>query len=453
MLIEDNEGDFYLIREYLEEGKHGVNLKSTSTFKEARSILSGSSAFDVILLDLTLPDASGEKLIKKILALREEAVLIVLTGYADMDFSVKSLSLGVSDNLLKNNLTAGDLWKSIRYSLERKAASESVKKSEKRYRNLFQNNPNPMIIRGLNNRIIDVNRAAIEKYGYAYKRFKTLKMDAIREHQDKKTDIDLPFGTSESNLWLHKNKNGHVFFAEVVSHPVEINDQPATLDIITDITEKIELQEKIIENTIRAEEDERNRIAKELHDGIVQKLAACGMFIQNLHDYAAQNKQLHQKIDRLHKLISDIANETRDLSHNLKSAEFEISSLPQLIEQLSRHLSKESNIHFTFKNHISQDLRVSSTFKMHIYRIMQELCNNTLKHSEASRAVITFEVIGEKLFISYNDNGEGFDVATAQSQGIGIRNIRSRVYRLKGEIDFEKQQQGMHIHIELPITE
>lgn len=454
LVIEDNEGDYFLIHDYLAEGNQQIEVDRASTYREARTLLSEPNVYDVIILDLTLPDLSGEELIKKTLNLKKDAVLIVLTGYSDMEFSVKSLSLGVSDYLLKDDLSANFLWKSIRYSRERKAASVSVKKSEERYRSLFQNNPSPMIIRGEKGRIMDINQAAIEKYGYDYDQFKSIYIEAVRAHREQEPDLELPSGKTENNLWLHKNKSGELFFAEVISHPVDINNQPATLDIVTDITDKIEMQEKIIENTIRAEEEERSRIAKELHDSIVQKLAACGMFVQNLHDYVEDNEELHQKIDRLHKLISDIANETRDLSHNLKSAEFEISSLPQLIDQLTRQLTKESGITFEYNNHIEEGFSADSVFKTHIYRIIQELCSNVIKHSEATRAVITSEIVGNKLYISFSDNGDGFDVTTAQNRGIGIRNIRSRVYRLKGDIEFDNMQnKGIHIHIELPLPQ
>lgn len=456
LIIEDNPGDFHLIREYLSEQGLSENLSHAFKFSVAEKLLNGGKhSFDAILLDLTLPDLSGEELINRVTGLEGNAVTIVLTGHSDMEFGVRSLSMGISDYLLKDELTPNGLFKSIRYSLERRDASENLKKSEERYRALFHNNPNPlMIIDSGSGKILDINREAIVKYGYDASRFKELNLQDIQIGSAGGEANLKSLQNGRSEVRLHKTKNGEIFFAEVNAHPINLDGSKSFIAIISDVSDKLEMQERMVESAVRAEEEERNRIAKDLHDGIVQQLVACGMFIQNLQDKTDDKEKLQEEIDRLSALIRDITNETRDLSHNLKSAEFEITSLADLTGQLVRQLSFDSEVAFIFKNYLSYEDNFDAEFKKHVFRILQELCNNVIKHSKAEKAVISMEVINGILFITIKDNGVGLQSDKAQKHGIGLRNIKSRVYRLGGELDMENQKEGgLQVHIELPVIE
>lgn len=120
LVIEDNKGDALLIEEYILEHAPKAHVDSVSTFCEGRDFAeSAHTSHDVILLDLSLPDASGESLITEAVALWRSRPVIALTGYTDLEFSKKSMSLGVSDYLLKDELSALSLYKSILYSIER----------------------------------------------------------------------------------------------------------------------------------------------------------------------------------------------------------------------------------------------------------------------------------------------------------------------------------------------
>jgi YesN/AraC family two-component response regulator len=121
LVIEDNPGDFALVEDFLFEQIEAPEVVHAADFKSAQLLLGGEGvSFDVVLLDLSLPDRTGESLIKEITEASNHSPVIVLTGYADFDFSVKSLSIGVFDYILKEELTALSLFKSIIYSIERK---------------------------------------------------------------------------------------------------------------------------------------------------------------------------------------------------------------------------------------------------------------------------------------------------------------------------------------------
>lgn len=198
LIIEDNAGDFELINEYLSEQTLSV-IQRAENFRGAASILSGNTAnFDVILLDLTLPDKSGETLITEIMKLAGDVPVIVLTGYANIDFSIRSIYVGISDYLLKDDLTSAGLYKSINYSLQRAKRDKQLKESENRYNTMFQMSPQPMWLMDPETlRFISVNTAAVQNYGYTEEEFLAMTILDIRPKEDAERVISHVNGTVE----------------------------------------------------------------------------------------------------------------------------------------------------------------------------------------------------------------------------------------------------------------
>ncbi|PWG81962.1 response regulator [Pararcticibacter amylolyticus] len=137
LVIEDNPGDFILIEDILNE-YIDPQIVHAETFREAESVLAGNDAplFDVVLLDLTLPDKSGRQLIDQILTLVPHCPVIVLTGFADIEFSMETISLGIADYLLKDELSPMILYKSILYTIERKRYINAIEEQNKRLREI-----------------------------------------------------------------------------------------------------------------------------------------------------------------------------------------------------------------------------------------------------------------------------------------------------------------------------
>jgi PAS domain S-box-containing protein len=133
LVVEDNPGDFFLIQDLLTDEFQHVSIHEARTFLEAKEQLESLSQFDSILLDLSLPDASGEELVGKVLSLSGHTPVIVLTGYGDKNFGIKTLTLGISDYLFKDELTGSQLYKSIAYSIERRRIFNELQESNDRY--------------------------------------------------------------------------------------------------------------------------------------------------------------------------------------------------------------------------------------------------------------------------------------------------------------------------------
>ena len=181
LVVEDNPGDFMIVDSFLREQILNPFIVHAENYKQALSKLSEPDiVFDVILLDLSLPDKSGQNLINEMLLHAPSYPIIVLTGYSDIDFSIKSISQGIYDYLLKDELNETSLYKSIIYAIERKRIISELKNSEKRASDLFNFSPQPMMVYDPEDfQFIQVNKAAIDHYGYSNEEFMNMNMLAL----------------------------------------------------------------------------------------------------------------------------------------------------------------------------------------------------------------------------------------------------------------------------------
>ena len=246
LIVEDNLGDYVLIEEYLAENVLNPNLQRADSFAEAKKILlATSNKFDVIFLDLSLQDLSGEQLIIQVLEMASGSPVIALTGFSDLEFSIKSLSLGVSDYLLKDDLTPTILYKSIIYSIQRGKFTDQIQKSEKRYSDLFHLSPLPMWVFDLETlEFLDVNRAAVNHYGYSEEEFFAMKITEVRPAEDvdnlKKTLKKAMDGliTNPKSIFRHRKKSGEIIIVEATVSRLTFNQRDAGLVLVNDITDR-----------------------------------------------------------------------------------------------------------------------------------------------------------------------------------------------------------------------
>lgn len=254
LVVEDNPGDFLLVEDFLSEHLKSPDLTHVTRFKSARSLLDEyPDTFDVILLDLSLPDIDKETLVTEARNIGQTIPVIILTGYADLDFAVKSLAQGVSDYLIKDTISALVLYKSILYAQERHRFIQSLRESEKRYMDLFHLSPTPIWVYELDTlRFMDVNEAAEHHYGYSKDEFLSMTIRDIRpEEEIPKMEKTVKESGEKairffSGVFKHRKKNGEVIDVEITSNPIIFGRKKAEIVQATDITEKL-MQMRAIE--------------------------------------------------------------------------------------------------------------------------------------------------------------------------------------------------------------
>lgn len=244
LIVEDNPGDYILIEDFLQEYINSPQIHHALNFAEAKALLQDKiEIFDVVFLDLSLPDSSGEPLISDMLKLVENVPVIVLTGYTDITFSIRSLSIGVSDYLLKDELSANSLYKSMVYNIERNKTLLELENSEQRYSGLFQLSPQPLFVCVPETlKILDVNSAAIKNYGYSREEFLRLSLNDLIQKESLAEPISPAAISEETNLFntiRHKKKSGEMLFVETRNSILSFKGKDVLLTLAVDITERI----------------------------------------------------------------------------------------------------------------------------------------------------------------------------------------------------------------------
>lgn len=203
---------------------------------------------------------------------------------------------------------------------------------------------------------------------------------------------------------------------------------------------------------VQAKKSERDRIAQELHDGIVQQLVAAEIFVQNLP--TDNQTLLTNNLGKLRKMLRHISSEVRDISHNLTSSNISENHLGNLIGRLIAQVNDTSNIRFLADLSIRGEFVVSEQIKTNIYRTIQELVTNVIRHSQATQAVVAIRQSDHMLQVIVSDNGQGLSEKSRMNPGIGIENIRTRIRTLNGNISFNnKPSGGLQVSIEVPLNE
>lgn len=217
------------------------------------------------------------------------------------------------------------------------------------------------------------------------------------------------------------------------------------------IKDIVQLQELMVMKAIlQGEEKERNRVARDLHDGLGGLLAGAKLSLSAISTNQIHDGQVGGQLDKVINQLDVSVKELRRVSRNLMPETLTKFGLDMAINELCESLSKEdltiSYQSFEVKKTISTQVQV------HIYRIVQELLTNAVRHAKAKQIVLQCSQNGDRFFISIEDNGVGFD-ANSVKQGMGLSNIQNRVKYLKGSFEINAtKEKGTSIHIELSVA-
>lgn len=202
---------------------------------------------------------------------------------------------------------------------------------------------------------------------------------------------------------------------------------------------------------IEAEENERMRIARELHDGVGQYLSAVKLNLSNLQSTLhLTNEQEKKLMNNALTVIDDSVKEVRTVSHTMMPGALSEKGLERAIRDFMERIISEK-LSIAFDVHLL-NTKLDNTTEIIVYRVIQEVINNIIKHAQASEVNIQLIQHEEELVLMVEDNGIGFDANNSIKQGIGLKNIRSRVEFLNGTVDIDSQpKKGTTISIEIPL--
>ncbi|MEO6232310.1 MAG: response regulator [Ferruginibacter sp.] len=447
LVIEDNPADLFLIEQMLRLSNRNIERIYTADRISAGIELLNQFDMSIVLLDLSLPDSFGFDSFLKIKSNTKKIPVIILTGLSDKEMALEAIKEGAKDYLVKGEFETDILVKSIQYSIERKNAEEKILASEEKYRQMFYKNPFPTWIYDIDSfKILEVNDAAIQKYGYERTEFLNLVVQDIYLEDNKS---QLAESTEENErspveIWKHKKSNGNIILVEATWYEIDYFGVAAMQVQINDVTEKMKLQEElnhqqklkqqqITDAVLSAQENERKNIGEELHDNINQILATSRMFINIALRGVVPDYDL---VSRSNDYIMLAMEEIRKLSKALITPAFADGGLKQSIDTLVRNILVGKSIDISTNLSTLDEGKLSDNLKLTLYRIIQEQVNNILKHADASAIKINIKANNDIVTLNVEDNGKGFD-PLAQRKGVGITNINSRAELFNGKVKID----------------
>ncbi len=241
LLIDDDRDYYILIGHLLSKIKDShYNLQWVSTFDASLDAIKYGE-HDVVLLDYHLGSHSGVDILRKAVALGCTAPIIMLTAEEDRKIDMETMKLGAADYLIKMQVNAVLLERSIRYAIERKRAEQNVLNSEKKYRTLFDRIADPIFIFDKdNNHFVDCNESALRIYGYSRDELKTMTPYDLHPPEDlAKVQQNIGMrNTDKPNTYEHLTKAGKRIIVEILSDEIEYQSRPAWISIARDVTER-----------------------------------------------------------------------------------------------------------------------------------------------------------------------------------------------------------------------
>ncbi len=206
---------------------------------------------------------------------------------------------------------------------------------------------------------------------------------------------------------------------------------------------------------ITAQEEERKRLARELHDDLSQQIATLSIAASNLKkDIASEDTEARAQSERIQQKLVQLAEGVRRLSHNLHPAVLEYSGLGAALQSYCDEFSTLTGITVSFRAEGSFE-SLSASVALCLYRIAQEALQNVLKHAQIGRAQLTVTKSADSVCLTVSDAGVGIDTLGARiPQGLGLVNIKERTRLVNGTLRIESQpNQGTTLKVTVPISD
>ncbi|MEN9447614.1 MAG: Oxygen sensor histidine kinase NreB [Bacteroidota bacterium] len=203
---------------------------------------------------------------------------------------------------------------------------------------------------------------------------------------------------------------------------------------------EIRHQENLVQSIINTQEEERKRIAQDLHDDISSKLIALSLNLHLLKSHKTEEIEKNNILSTIETINQNAIETSRKIAHNLFPPMLEKFGLIDAIEEVVSDYNKSNQIQINFQNQ-TELATIGKEIQLHVFRIIQELINNSIKHGKASKINIEFKSINAKSTCDYSDNGVGIDkLKFEKAKGLGFNNIESRIKSINGNytIDFSK---------------
>ncbi|MFC1920651.1 PAS domain S-box protein [Chloroflexota bacterium] len=350
---------------------------------------------------------------------------------------------------------------------ERKIAETALLESEKSYRALFEGSYEAIWVHDMDGNIQTANKAASELSGYTIEELQQMniksligdesskdllrKVKASLEHKER---IDAPY-----ELKITK-KDGTTLITMVTTNLVDGGEESEVIqNTARDVTREKQMEENLryyLQQITRAQEEERKRIARELHDDTAQLLGSLSRQLDNHIRDEHDDKSIHVEFlknmqEQLNRGVQAVHRYAQDLRPSLIDDLGLIAALRSFVKRGSEYDEIVTEFEVT-----GDERRLSPEVELLLFRVIQEALSNIWKHAGATRAHLAIRFTGDKVEVSISDNGTGFELSKtidhlAQTGKLGLIGMQERARLLGGTLDIESELgKGTRVTISLP---
>ena len=348
----------------------------------------------------------------------------------------------------------------------RKEIEEAFRTSSERLRLLVESASDYAIFTTtLDNRIDSWNAGAEKIFGWTEKEAVGQTNEIIFTPEDRQSGaakLEMTTALAEGRApdeRFHIRKDGSRFYVSGVMNLLRDAEGNAHgfVKICRDMTERIEAEKAVrdkemLQKLVGAQEDERKRIARDLHDELGQQLTALRMKLEATRKICEQ-EEICGKIDEIQLIAKQIDADVDFLAWELRPAALDDLGLIAALENYMREWSRHAGVTTEFHAPKSKKMRLAPEIEINLYRITQEALNNTHKHAEAKNVNVVLEERDDLIVLIVEDDGEGFNpnLKMNRSKGLGLMGMQERAALLKGTFEIESApKQGTTVFIRVP---
>jgi len=356
---------------------------------------------------------------------------------------------------------------------ERKQAEEALRESELKYRTLFESTPDPIMMLD-KNRFFDCNTATLKIFNCSSKK------EFVNCHPGELSPPEQPEGQdsfiaadehierafaegSDFYEWMHQRKNGAVFPAEVLLSRFELGGRMVLQALVREVTERKQAEEQIhtlTQQLMKVQEEERQKISRDLHDHVAQDLSTLRIGCDTLFDNQPKvSPEIKQRVSKFLKLLQGTIVAVRDMAYDLRPPGLDQLGLVRTVFQYCEDFSDRNGVSVDFYSAGVDGLRLDFDTEINLYRLIQEALNNIRKHADASQVAIRLISSFPAIILRIEDDGRGFDikerlVTALTEKRMGLQNMAERVNLLQGKMRIQSHpKEGTKILIEVPYKE
>lgn len=440
LLVEDNPADARIVQELLAVSDEPSQVVAKTTLAEALTAL-GTSEFDVVILDLSLPDSVG---LSTFSAVHEanRCPVVVVSGLDERSVALEAVKLGAQDYLVKDQLTSELLTRSLAYAIERGHLQESLRASEERFRQLAEN------IRD----VFWIYEASADRLTYISPAYESLWGQPLPELpmtpeqffdnvvSDDRPNILRVFRQRAASVgydeqYRIERPDGNVRWIRDRAVPLSDGHDGVyrVVGLAEDTTVRKELEHQVLEAATR----EQHRISRDLHDSVGQELTGLGYMAQSLSRKLAATAETESEIARaIAEAAQSILGEVSNAIRGLAPVELDAHGLMSALEQLVSATSER----FDIRCRLAYDQPVlveDNTVATHLFRIAQEAINNSIKHARAGEILVTLNSASDRLQLTVQDHGVGFDQQKPRQSGLGLNTMKYRARAIGATLKIE----------------